>query len=267
MFIINPSIIPAFRTSQALLVLDLQNDFVSPDGALPVTEPEGLVSRTLALVRAFQDSGDGHVIWVSSEFDAHRPTTGDGGQIVAVDAPPRRASTASRGRQDASCQHDEAAMEADEEAFLSGRLDTEKSACVRTNTKGVELAAEVQQALGRKDFTLKKTHYSAFATQRLLQILRANLVTELYICGALTNISIYATALDAGRYGYAITLVEDCCGYRKVTRHTTAVHQLISNAGCDAVTAEEIITARTNSNRNSNGSNNNIPLAVISHFT
>lgn len=237
MFTINPSIIPQLRTRQALLVIDLQNDFVSADGALAVTEPEGFVSQTLALARAFQDSDDGLVIWVSSEFDAHQPASGkDGDWIIAT----------ARGRQAAPGHPDEAAaMEADEEAFLSGHPGTKKPACVRTNTNGVELAAEVQQAMDRKDFTLTKTHYSAFAAQRLIQILRANFVTELYLCGALTNISIYATALHAGQYGYDITLVEDCCGYRNPIRHSNAVHRLRSYAGCKVVDAEEVVMART----------------------
>jgi hypothetical protein len=98
-----------------------------------------------------------------------------------------------------------------------------------------------QQAVDpSKDILFTKTHYSAFAAgQQLLQILRGRFVTEIYVCGALTNISIYATALDAASHGYTITLIDDCCGYRSDMRHSNAIHQLMHLTGCEVTTAED----------------------------
>ncbi|OIW29256.1 hypothetical protein CONLIGDRAFT_633410 [Coniochaeta ligniaria NRRL 30616] len=248
MFNINAFALPTLRTRQALLILDLQNDFVSPDGALTINQPDVIVSRILQLAKVFRLSGAGDVIWIRSQYDAHRPLSGaaDGGdQIITTDAPvvPRRTSS-SRGRPPTSGRHEEAVMEADEEAFLSYPPGCEKRQCVRPGSDGAQLLAEVQQAVDPgRDITFTKTHYSAFAAgQQLVQLLRGRFVTEIYVCGALTNISIYATALDAGRHGYDITLVDDCCGYRSDMRHSNAVHRLMQLTGCEVMTSSDIIT-------------------------
>ncbi|KAB5539271.1 hypothetical protein GE09DRAFT_1138145 [Coniochaeta sp. 2T2.1] len=248
MFNINAAALPTLRTRQALLILDLQNEFLSPDGNLTVNQPDALVSRITNLAKAFRLSGAGDVVWVRSQFDVHRPLSGgaDGGdQIITTDAPvvPRR-TTSGRGRPPTSGRHEEAVMEADGEAFLSYPPASEKPRCVQKDSKGAELGPEVQAAVDSgRDITFTKTHYSAFAVgaQQLVQMLRGRFVTEIYLCGALTNISIYATALDAGRHGYDITLVDDCCGYRSDMRHSNAVHRLVSLTGCEVTTSSDVI--------------------------
>lgn len=245
MFPMNLAALPTLRTRQALLILDLQNDFVSPDGALAIPEAGRLVSRVVKLAKAFRESGAGDVIWIRSQFDGHRPLIAgadSGDRIITTDAPviPRRPSS-SRGRPSASGRHEQAIMEADEEAFLSSPPGSQKPVCVRPDTDGFELVAEVQQAVdSSKDIIFTKTHYSAFAAgQQLLQLLRGRFVTELYVCGALTNVSIYATGLDAASHGYEITLIDDCCGYRSDMRHSNAVHRLMHLTGCEVTTAED----------------------------
>ncbi|KAK1754038.1 alpha-ketoglutarate-dependent dioxygenase alkB 2 [Echria macrotheca] len=242
MFPINPAALPTIPTRKALLIIDLQNDFVSPDGALPTSAPEGFVSRTLEVAKAFRDSNAGDVIWVRSEFERHRSLTDDGDQILVSDIVARRAPN--RGRRPNSKAHDDVVLEADEEAFLSFPAGVDKPLCVRKDTPGVEFAPEVKEAVvtGR-DIVFTKTHYSAFASvqQQLVQMLRIRFVTEMYICGALTNIGIYATALDAGRHGYDMTVIEDCCGYRNELRHINALRQLGELTGSTMVTADEVI--------------------------
>lgn len=247
MFNINAASLPTLRTRQALLILDLQDDFVSPDGALTIKQPDVIVSRVVQLAKAFRLFGGGDVIWIRTQYDGHRPLSGgaDGGdQIITTDAPvvPRR-TTSKRGRPPTSGRHEEAVMEADDEAFLSYPPGSEKPQCVRPGSDGAQLAAEVQQAVDPgRDITFTKTHYSAFAAdQQLVQLLRGRFVTEIYVCGALTNISIYATALDAGRHGYDITLVDDCCGYRSDMRHSNAVHRLMELTGCEVTTSSDIM--------------------------
>lgn len=243
LFPINPSVIPTVTTRKALLVLDFQNDFLSPDGPLYTEEPEGFVDRTLDLAKAFRDSGAGDVVWVRSEFDSHRPLSVDGDQIITADTMLRQhKATPARGRQPAP--HDSAAMEADEEAFLSLDPEGEKKPCVRKGTPGAEFAPTVQAAVvAGRDIVFTKTHYSAFsyAQQQLVQMLRARFVTQMYVCGAMTNISVYATALDAGRHGYEMTIVDDCCGYRSPTRHFNAVRQLEQLTGSEVISSDSLL--------------------------
>ncbi|KAI9735452.1 MAG: hypothetical protein M1818_006458 [Claussenomyces sp. TS43310] len=107
---------------------------------------------------------------------------------------------------------------------------------------GINFAQPIISILdGAKDTIFTKSHYSAFKSGQLIQALRGQFVTELYICGAFTNISIFATAMDAARYGYSITLVGDCLGYRSKARHDEALRQLVEATGCQIKGSHEII--------------------------
>ncbi|KAL2115359.1 hypothetical protein VTJ04DRAFT_9614 [Mycothermus thermophilus] len=244
-FPFNPSLIPTIRTRKALLILDLQNDFVSPEGPLYAEEPEGYIGRILDVVKAFREANAGDVIWVRSEFDRHVSLIEDDEQIIVGDALPRsQRPTPSRGRKPVSLLHDGAAMEDDEEAFLSVSSRQPKPECARKGTKGAEFAPDVKAAVAQRDIIYTKTHYSAFAPgqqPQLVQLLRGRFVTEMYICGALTNISIYATALGAGQHGYDVTVVDDCCGFRNAVRHLNAMRQLVDLTGCGMISAETLI--------------------------
>lgn len=243
MFPISAAAMPAVPTRKALIVVDLQNDFVSPDGALPVTEPEGFLDRTLELVKAFRDSGAGDVVWVRSEFEQHRALASEGDTIVATDFPPRPATSA-RGRRTASKEHDLKLMEADEESFLTIVDGVDKPACVRKGTSGADFPPDVQASIIRgRDFVTTKSHYSAFALgqSQLIQQLRMRFVTEMYVCGSLTNVGVFATALEAGKHAYDITIVEDCCGYRSYSRHVNTIRQLEKLTGCELLDSPALI--------------------------
>ncbi|TPX16552.1 uncharacterized protein E0L32_003846 [Thyridium curvatum] len=238
-FPIDQSVLPHLRTRKALLVLDLQNDFLRLDGALALEEPEELIKETLDVVKAFRQSGAGEVIWVRSEFQEHRPAGGD--QVVVSDSAilPSR-SAYSRGRRRTSDPPPDEA-DGDDEAFLSAG-NADKPKCVRPGTPGSELVSEVLAVVEESgDMVLTKSHYSAFDSTQLLMRLRTRLATELYICGALTNISIFATAVDAGRHGLAVTLVEDCCGRRSGVRHHNALQKLAQLVGSETTTGAELI--------------------------
>lgn len=91
------------------------------------------------------------------------------------------------------------------------------------------------------DMYFTKSHYSALRSGELIQTLRMQLITELYICGALSNTSVYATAMDAASHGFQITLVEDCLGYRDRKRHDHALSLLDEETGCAILTKDDLI--------------------------
>lgn len=227
------------------MILDLQNDLVSPDGPLHVTEPEGYINRIADLAKAFRDSGAGDVIWMRTEFERHRPLAEDNDQIITTDTVMRdKKSGPSRGRQPKSSEHDSAAMENDPEAFLSTGTDKQSTQCCQKGTQGAGFTPEIKAVImPARDIVFTKTHYSAFAAgqQQLVQMLRGRFVTQIYACGALTNISIYATALGAAQHGYDVTLVEDCCGFRNSMRHLNAVRQLDRLTGCGVISSENLL--------------------------
>lgn len=246
---INPADFPDVPTKKALIAIDLQNDFLADDGALPVSQPDGMIANVVRLADAVRNSGYGEVVWVRSQFDTSRAVGEQ--QMMAMDTPqlPNRpggsaAAAAARARASRPSPTPSTPLEADPEAFLSdvdGQSGKTKPQCVRKGTKGAELLPQLAAAKGPRDYAMTKTYYSAFQSGQLLQLLRRHFATELYICGALSNVSVYATALAASSYGFDITIVEDCCGYRSEARHMNATRKLAEMTGCEFATVADIV--------------------------
>lgn len=128
----------------------------------------------------------------------------------------------------------------DDELFLS--LKPRRGPCCLPGTIGAEYFAAIKPLIDESvDRQLVKSFYSAFSGTNLLTTMRSRLVTELYICGCITNLSVYATAMDAARYGIRITLVDDCLGYRKRDRHDKAIKQLVDVMGAEVYSSENLI--------------------------
>lgn len=232
---INPADFPDVPTRKALIAIDLQNDFLAANGALPVTQPDGMVDRIVQLAQAIRASGHGEVIWVRSQFDTSRPAGEQ--QIMSAETPqmPVRPGS-SVNRRSAP-----AAVDGDLEAFLSVAEGQTKPECVRKGTQGAEFLPAIAAAKGPKDYAMTKSYYSAFHSGQLLNLLRRQFATELIICGSLSNVSVYATALAASSHGLDITIVEDCCGYRSEMRHMNAARSLMDQTGCEFANAADII--------------------------
>lgn len=109
-------------------------------------------------------------------------------------------------------------------------------------TLGAELADQLLPVVdSSKDMIVTKYHYSAFDQTSLLMSLRMRLVTDIYLCGCLTNVGVYATAADAVQHGLGVTLVEDCLGYRSEEKHEDAMRQMADIMGVNGIDSEEII--------------------------
>ncbi|CZS88098.1 uncharacterized protein RCO7_01066 [Rhynchosporium graminicola] len=270
MFKIDAQSLPFVQTRSALLVLDLQNDFVGSDAILPVRSPAGFVDRIVRLVPDFRATGN--VIWIRSLFQESRPVNeeygeseslitdaelkiknnGDNGDDADNNArgmSPRRSSSEI---QDGSKKTSESNGYSSEtspggaldkmgdpvmETFLSVKPGKHPQVVLAMSSK----TNFVQEALVAvdvtKDLIFQKTWYSAFRDGSLVQTLRAKFVTEIFICGVLTNISVFATAMDAARHGYTITIIDDCVGYRSRSRHEEALRQLVEFTGCEIVSS------------------------------
>ena len=109
-------------------------------------------------------------------------------------------------------------------------------------THGAETLDELKPIVDdTKDLMLVKQYYSAFDNTSLLMSLRMNLVTQLYICGSLTNVGVYSTAADAVQHGFEVILVEDCLGYRSEEKHEEAMRQMADIMGANGIDSEELI--------------------------
>lgn len=235
MFSFDQATLPQLTTRKALIVVDFQNDFLGGnDQCLPITEPVGFVERALKLAASFRVVGD--VVWVQSQFDQVRPVDND--QIIVSDSTsPLHPASRSRRRSSADLAVAILTEPPDSEAFLSHQVPL----CVKPAHPGCEMPQTVIEAMQKRDLVLTKSHYSAFQATHLLRMLRAKMVMEVYICGSLANIGVYATAMDAAGHGMAITVVENCCGYRSEARQISAVRNLVKLAGCEVASSEEVL--------------------------
>ncbi|KAF2276765.1 uncharacterized protein EI97DRAFT_417773 [Westerdykella ornata] len=266
---------PHFQTHQALLVIGLQNDFIEPDGRLPVDTRNGFLDRITAVVPKLRQLST-NIIWVQTLYEADRlandPSTGEGDAVVVgglVDAvesstdddddlpkePEPIAPAQSRvsrrkqraldllkkvsSRRRAAPAEVLQSAEEDEELFLL-RSSNRTPACI-PNSPGAEFVDAVKASIAKTDAVLQTTHYSAFLGTSLLLILRAKLVTEVYICGCITNVSVLATVIDAARHGIRINIISDCLGYRKQSRHDDALKKMVDYVDANLVTSRDIL--------------------------
>ncbi|GBF64265.1 DNA oxidative demethylase [Trichophyton mentagrophytes] len=237
---------PHIATQQALLVLDLQNDFVRQHGNLFVSNTADFLSLIPDLARLFRASGE--VIWVQSVFEGRRPVVNEGlggDTVVLEDGPPATNTPAPKGlsKKQQAEQARQSLFSDDPEAFLSvsdkacaGRR------CCLPNSSGFHFPAPILAAIDpNEDTVLVKSEYSAFETQGLLLSLRSRFVTEIFVCGSLSNASVYATAVDAVRHGLSVTLIEDCLGYRSSLRHREAMRRMADIMGANGITSRELM--------------------------
>lgn len=237
----NPSLlnIPSVQTRKALLLLDFLNDFVRPNGRVPVENTQEFLDQIPVLVQSFRRIGD--VIWVRTQYEGPRPLVDSdtGGERVILDAGPLDEKTSKKNKKSrAGNQSDDNDGQAtDPEAFLSGP----EPACLPQST-GAQFPAPILAAIDQnRDIVLTKSDYSALQSPGLVLTLRSRLVTEVYLCGSLSNVSVYATALDAARQGFTITLVEDCLGYRSFARHEEAIRRLADVIGVNGISMQELL--------------------------
>ncbi|KAH0288598.1 hypothetical protein KCU62_g5094, partial [Aureobasidium sp. EXF-3399] len=254
-------------TRQALLVVGLQNDFTSPQGKLPVNTATGYLERIKDLVPAFREHGE--IFWITTEYRGKRSVnnpSGSGCMVIADDGfvlpmvssddetndYPTRPSMRSNRRINQVIQRTmnrSAGLEADsapsspgvdQDLFLS--QDNPEDNCCLPGSWGAELSPEVKDLVSPKDVKVVKSYYSAFTSSSLLLMLRAKLITEVYVVGCTTNLSVYATALDAAQHGLSINLVEDCLNYRLKHRHDRAVQKLVEIMGASVTTSASVLS-------------------------
>lgn len=110
------------------------------------------------------------------------------------------------------------------------------------DTAGVLYPTILESAIDNaQDMKIAKSDYSAFAETSLLLQLRARTITHVYVCGSLSNISVYATVLDAVRHGVEVTLIEDCLGHLCSECHLEAVRQMADDMGASGVDYQELM--------------------------
>ncbi|KAF2726218.1 Isochorismatase hydrolase [Polychaeton citri CBS 116435] len=250
---------PSFQTRKGIIVLGLQNDFIANDGVLPVSTESGFLDNIRRFVPAFREFGE--VIWVRTEYNEHGSALEvDREEVITSLGSKRRSSATDPKRSKRRCNAQPAQPQGpedsthqngktgttlqdsdseDEELFLA-RTSKRGPACIK-GSKGADYAVEIQDLVSSRDIEVIKPRYSAFGSTSLLSTLRSRLITELYVCGCNTNLSVYASAMDAARSGIAITILDDCLGFRKKERHDLAIKRLVEIMDANVTTSTKAL--------------------------
>jgi nicotinamidase-related amidase len=184
------------------LVLDMQNDLVSPDGP-SANSPMGeqvrsrqVLARTAAAIAKARAAGLA-VGFVRVGFSAGYPECPPNSPLFA----PARAHN-----------------------------------LFRLGTPGTEIHAQ----LGRKegDWLITKHRVSPFYATDLDTYLRANAIERIFCSGVSTQAVVQATVRDGHDRDYAMVLLEDCCAAASAQEHANSVGSLARF--CQATTSDAV---------------------------
>jgi len=186
----------------ALLICDLQNDFLHPEGAygragLGTPEIAALPGRLAPLARQLRAAGG----WVVATQFTLVPGRG-GAPMIS----PHLAALRPFLRQG---------------DFLPGAW-----------------GHQIVDALQPMDLAVEKIAYSAFYMTRLEWVLRRCGITQLLVCGIVTNGGVTSTVRDAHVRDFECTVLEDGCAAFSRETHETAMAGL--RALCAVKTVKEV---------------------------
>lgn len=185
---------------KALLVIDLQEDFISSTGPFRATAVNvtHIISNLTTILPKFREQ-NGLVIWIKSNYstltkEPKHLTRPNGDKFADVPM---------------------------NDNNLSG-THTSFPLCV-ANTDGERFIPEVVSLIEHnQDIIVTKTYYSAFTDTNLFDLL-AN-IEEIHVCGLTTNTCIQATTTDSFFHGFQVFLWIDCLGYRHERKHNGALN-------------------------------------------
>jgi len=174
----------------ALLIVDLQNDFLDPKGAYgragQTSEAiAALPARILPVAEAIRESG-GYV--VSTQFTL---VPGKGG------AP-----------------------------FISPHLATLRPFLTKGDFAPGAWGHQLVDILQPADIVVEKVAYSAFYMTRMEWVLRKAGIETLYVCGIVTNGGVASTVRDAHLRDFHTTVLSDGCAAFKPEVHERAIGDL-----------------------------------------
>jgi nicotinamidase-related amidase len=190
------------RETTALLVVDVQNDYVDPDGALGKAGVD--MAANVAMIPRLEDllaAAREHHIFVVFTRNWHRPATD---------------SQAWRERVERSMPLDE----------RPGRADTWGADFYRVSPREGE---EV----------VSKFRYDAFLGTNLEYLLRARSISTVIVGGVTTNVCVESTARSAHMRDFHVLLVEDCCSSDDQSLHEATLTNIRRYFG-DVVRAADI---------------------------
>ena len=190
----------------ALVVVDVQNDFVSPKGSAAKRDED--VSSAVAMVPTLT-----HLI-----AEARRV----GLTIVYI-----------------RTTHSEWT---DTPSWIYRKSQQSALTTCREGTWGAELYEGISPLPSER--VVIKHRYSAFINTDLNTVLKARGIQSVLVCGVATNVCVETTARDAYMFDYYVTMIEDCSAAYDPKLHLSTLENMSRHFGLVA-SANEIIDTWT----------------------
>jgi nicotinamidase-related amidase len=184
-------------TSTALLVIDLQNDFLAPDGYLAKK------GYDLSPLRAILPA-------VNRVIDAARAA----GCLIVFTRQGHRADMADMAGYDRRERK---------------RTPRKNAGILLRGTPGFEIVPEIKVRAG--DVVIDKTANGAFTYTELEPVLRAQGITHLLFTGCTTDVCVHSTLREANDRYFECLLIEDACASGDAYAHAAAVHMVTVEGG------------------------------------
>jgi ureidoacrylate peracid hydrolase len=193
--------IPVSKT--ALIVVDMQNYFVSPDSEGQTNPAQGIVPAINRLAAAMRELS-GTVIWIQN--------------------------TTTNTRQSWSVRHE----------LLSPTRAEYRLAAMETGADGYQLWPTLD--VRPEDTVLVKRFYSAFAqgSSDIVATLRAKGIEFVLIAGTYTNVCCQASAQDAMMLNFRTIMVSDCNAGSTPQTHAAALNNFFEFFG-DVLSVDEVL--------------------------
>jgi nicotinamidase-related amidase len=191
----------------ALLIVDLQNDFLHPDGAY------GRAGKANADIAALPD----RVLPIAEALRAR------GGWIVSTQF------TLVPGKGD--------------EPFISPHLKTLRPFLGKGDFAPGSWGHSLVDSLQPADLTVEKVAYSAFYMTRMEWVLRKAGIDRLFVAGIVTNGGVASTVRDAHVRDFHTTVLADGCAAFSREVHERAIGDL--STVCGVATCKEAVASIT----------------------
>jgi ureidoacrylate peracid hydrolase len=197
----------------ALVMVDLQNDFVDPAGWVPTQQVPGFLG----------DTGIAAVVDRSKELLAAARGAGVLRVFVRMLGDDRYLSGPLR-------------------ALYTRNHGHVRPPCVHEGTWGADWADGLgpDPDLVNDELTVDKHRYSAFIGTRLDQLLRSHDVRTIVVCGVATSGCVESTIRDGFMHDYYVVVAEDACGDYEPVRHAATLSKMALSFGT-VVGVDEIV--------------------------
>jgi nicotinamidase-related amidase len=197
-------------SSTALLVIDLQVDFLSPDGYLAKK------GYDTAPLRAILPA-------VNRVIDAARAA----GCLVVHTRQGHRADLADMPRSEPRARR---------------QAEPRNAGVIVRGSRGFQIVPEIK--VRADDIIIDKTANGAFTYTELEPVLRAQGITHLLFAGCTTDVCVHSTLREANDRFFECLLIEDACASGDAYAHAAAVHMVTVEGGIfGAVATSEAVVA------------------------